>query len=300
MDRTKVCFLCGLNIDGKSHDEHIFPDSFLNQHSLKNEKVTLSDGESITYSRIKVDAHQRCNNEFGSRYESRILNLLSSVTTHSDVLEKMHLSAEIMHIPSSEPVKLLTTWFCKIFYGMNWFDSHRKNHKYPEYQNLLRSNQLSDANLKLLQKAYQLGKGFNLPSSIYYLKLDSPVQLPFDQGFMQHPPIIWMKTQEHFFMIAIADGQLAYNYIDEDLIGQMKEQFIRGGKHPLFFLIPLSHLIAVARNLPKSPSFVIGQDSIINMSLTTLSTKQFNIDSDQVNRDANRIYHEELRPRYPC
>lgn len=260
------------------------------KHNLKNQNISLQCG-SITYSRLKVDAHSKCNNEFGSRYEDKVIKILDNLEQYRDDLESMHLGSDILLSPCEGISSLISSWFMKIYYGTIWFQAHLKNSndiQFKEFQQSL----LEDHSFKLMQSAYRMGKGFNLPSSIYYFKLPSIDIMPFEQGYMHDPPTYWMKIHENFFMMSIGDGQLCYNYLDSHIVDQIKINISNNGQNPLIFLDPLSTLISVRKNLPKSPSFVISDNSIMNMSMMTMSAKKFEIDENAVNRGRKEIYSQ--------
>ncbi len=293
---AKVCFFCGLKIIGKSHMEHIFSNAFLGHHSLKNEKITFSGGKAVTYSRVKVDSHSDCNSTFGSRYEQKILSILNDLSLHQGELETMHTSIGVICPPSDDTSDLLIAWFIKLYFGMTWYEANRKDHVDPAYQKYI-NNLLNGTEFRLMQKAYRMGKGFSLPSSIYYFRVSDDKRFPFDQGFMRDPPVIWMKLHEHFFVVSIGDGQLTYKYINEEIVTEIRRESLKHANDPLFFLIPLSHVIAVRRHLPKTPSFVIAEDSILNMSMMTMSNLSYAIDGESVNEEARKI-QQDLLPRY--
>ena len=286
------CFFCGEEILEKIHKEHIIPNAFLKELNLKNEKFTIHNGEAVDYGRLKVSTHQRCNNEYGSRYEQQILKILNNLDSHKNELANItKKEKEIICRPSGEIADLLTSWFIKIFYGIIWFEINYKNNKDTLRKQKINSL-LKDNNLNSIQKGYRNGKGFNLPSSLYYLKLNDII--PFDFGFLIEDQVFWMKIREHFFMLAIGDGKLCYSYINDDLLSQMKKYFLECKDNPLCFFTPLSHLIAVQRNLPKKPSYVVAQDWIMNTSLMTGSTQPRRIDREVVNREAKRVRNQLL------
>ena len=180
---------------------------------------------------------------------------MSNLDSYKNELEEVHKYPKAIIYPSDEINYLLSSWFTKIYYGLKWFD---------------KDDLEDDVNFQLMRKSYKMSKGFNLPSSLYCFRFNA--QIPFD--FRRVDNIFSIKIREHFFMISIGDGQLSYDYMNDTFVEEMKFQFYRFRSDPRFFLVPLSHLIAVRNNLPKSPSFVIGEKSIMNASIMTGSTKK--------------------------
>ena len=117
----KKCFFCGDDI-GKTHSlEHVFPNSFLKQYKLQSESTNFTKGHNALYSRIKVPSHKSCNNNFGSRYEKKILEILKNISDHKHELLSLHERESKILKPSENIGDLLSTWFIKIFmvkYGL--------------------------------------------------------------------------------------------------------------------------------------------------------------------------------------
>lgn len=72
----QTCFFCSQPIIDKKSEEHILPDSLLKKLGLKQKSI--SGKGKFLQSRLKVPAHSKCNNEFGSRYEKNILSILNA------------------------------------------------------------------------------------------------------------------------------------------------------------------------------------------------------------------------------
>lgn len=71
-------FFCTEKIDAKKTLEHIVPNSLLGKLGIK-EKTVTGQFNATQYSRVKVPAHESCNNQFGSDYENRALGLLENL-----------------------------------------------------------------------------------------------------------------------------------------------------------------------------------------------------------------------------
>lgn len=291
--QDRACFFCGKPVDDKNSKEHIIPDSFLDEWNLKNQKMNFFNGEIKTYSRLKVNAHGECNGVFGSRYEDKILSILRDIGQYEDELRSMHEHRVLQGGPDDSCSALLTAWFGKIFYGVLWYQIYQLNNVHFQTEEYFESI-LDNLNFELVRKSYLMTQGFALPSSIYYFKLKDGDLIPFDFGFRHADGVFWLKLKNDFFMIAISDGQLCYQFLNSYMIDQFyKMQESSGGN--CFHVFLLSHLIAVKRNLPKSPSFMVSENSIFNMSLTTMSAKGYQINGDAVNAEADKIRYELLK-----
>ena len=92
-------------------------------------------------------------------------------------------------------------------------------------------------------------------------------------------------------MVAIADGQLCQQFLNDSILNSLK---IKANKDQdsLLYVRTLSLLISVRKNLPKSPSFMLGKGQVTNMSLMSMTQGGPKIHSDNVNYDANEIWKD--------
>lgn len=67
-----MCFFCSEPILEKKTKEHIISNTLLGKLGIKED--TLNNDKTLQYSRIKVPAHKKCNDTFGSRYEKKLLD----------------------------------------------------------------------------------------------------------------------------------------------------------------------------------------------------------------------------------
>lgn len=284
----KICFFCGEAIEGKSHDEHIIPDKVLEIFNLKNKYLNLLHGGALTYSRLKVDSHSVCNNQFGSRYEEIVIKILKDIDSHKDQLSFMHKSQDIQIGYSDSLSSILGAWFSKIFYGIIWFEANLKKDIGEELRLGLRSF-LEEKNFQMMRQSYKVGAGFCLPSSVYYVPLRCVGAIPFDFGTMIDSTIFWLKFDKHLFMSCLGDGQIVSNYLNQSVLSQILENEV-SDERSLFYLCPLSHMIATRKAMPKSPLFLLSDNMIINMSLTTSAKPEaLNLDMENytyMRRDA--------------
>lgn len=74
------------------------------------------------------------------------------------------------------------------------------------------------------------------------------------------------------FILAIEDGFLTKNYLNEDLLSDFRKGLLleekRNDKFPLH-LYALADIMALRMCIPKTPSFVYSKKEIMNMSLLT-------------------------------
>ena len=282
----KKCFLCGNLIEGASTDEHIFGKAFLRKYDLENEEVRLTNmsgsHNTIPYGKLKVSAHRECNNNFGSQFEGRILNILNNMDSYKedfiapppldDITDRDELNKRLLHRPSENAKDLLTTWMCKLYYGQILISKRVRNQGNSDTSppvNYLEGN----VNFELIQKSYQIGKGFHLPSSVYYLETND--RLPFDQGFMENCEVFWIKLKKHMLIIAIGDAEHVRRYEPEnfkELVDRWKKNFPDD-----FFTRVIAAIIATRKNVPQSQNFIIQPEGIFNLS-SGLSTGSIELD----------------------
>jgi hypothetical protein len=67
------CFLCGTKLTPTTRTaEHVFPKWLLNRYRLWDERLTLLNGTSMSYRRIRVPSCKRCNGRFLGSLERRV------------------------------------------------------------------------------------------------------------------------------------------------------------------------------------------------------------------------------------
>jgi len=264
-DIKRKCFFCSEKIDGKVSLEHIIPNSLLGTLGLKNEK--LNGDISLEYSRIKVPSHGSCNNEFGSTYESKVLELLSEPQKLYEELRLANNGNEMMTGPCSSSVKIISTWMQKIHYGFLYNDLI-KNTSVERKE--IATSILNDSNFKLLQESYRMNLGFNLPSSLYVFKAKKN---HFNLCNIISPQVLMIKIENLIFILCIADGHLAQNYLTgsvlEKLENYVDKEEIKNMAFPKEDYL-LGEILALLNCIPKSSKFIIGNDQIINMSFSTM------------------------------
>lgn len=266
-DLKDHCFFCSKKIESQKTKEHIIPNSLLGKLGIKEE--TLTGKEIIQYSRIKVPAHKKCNSEFGSLYEQTIISLLDNPDDLYEKLREEEDEIPFEYSADKSETKLIATWLSKIFYGLFYNDILRSDNENNDdtidlYKGLIRSH-----NFKLIQKSYAENQGFYLPSSLYVFKTENE---NFDLRTMVHPQAIMMKIKKLVFILCIGDGFLIKNYLNDETLSSFREYLEnneRDNPHFPSHLVALSEILALRTCIPKSPKFIISDNSIVNMSMMT-------------------------------
>ena len=260
----RTCFFCSEIIEGKKTQEHIIPDSLLGKLGIKEETIT---GEGVfQYSRVKVPAHKDCNSNFGSEYENEILKLLDEPEKLFEEIKKEESGISIIYSPDNSSTSLISTWLSKIYYGLFYNDYL----KIDDLEHKETSEKIINTdNFRMIQNAYKDGVGFCLPSSLYVFKSDKDF---FDLRTFVYPKMIMIKIKKLVFILAIEDGFLTKNYLNEKLLSDFRKGLLleeqRNDKFPLH-LYALAEIMALRMCIPKTPSFVYSNKEIMNMSLST-------------------------------
>jgi len=265
-----ICFFCGEHINQNATKEHIFPQNLLKRFSLKEENFSGQNFNLIQYSRCKVNAHRECNNECGSVYEQKILKIIESFINERERIKEFHLSPDDLlpynenasiYRPSEDDRAILSTWLIKLYYGIIWYEAMQPG---PSFF----LSKLQEPSFKLMQKSYQHGYGFNMPSSVYCLECNSEV--PFDWGMMVAWDIFWIKIGKLLFMININDG----NLLDLETEFLCKQPW-NAAHHPFGFIYPLSEFVTASRLIKERhpPKYILDDSNewLANESLLTLS-----------------------------
>lgn len=260
----RTCFFCSEIIEDKKTQEHIIPDSLLGKLGIKEETIT---GKGVfLYSRVKVPAHKDCNSNFGSEYENKILKLLDETEKLFEEIKNEESGISIVYSPNNSSTSLISTWLSKIYYGLFYNDYL----KIDDLEHKKTSERIINTdNFRMIQNAYKDGIGFCLPSSLFVFKSDKDF---FDLRTFVYPKMIMIKIKKLVFILAIDDGFLTKNYLNETLLSDFRKDLLlkeqRNDKFQLH-LYALAEIMALRMCIPKTPSFVYSSKKIINMSLST-------------------------------
>lgn len=268
--------------------EHIIPNSLLGKLGIKEETVT---GERKTqYSRIKVPSHKICNNEFGSAYEDRVLELLEDPDNLYDLLISEENSLPTTYQPDNSANSIITTWLSKIFYGL-FYDDLLKTNNEP-WREICESI-ISSQNFEFVRSSYANGYGFQLPSSLYVFKTNNSAT---DLMTMASPSTILFKIKNLTFILCICDGFLTKNYLFGENLGRLrswiKEEELNNANFPSHKLA-FGEILALRTCIPKSPIFISSENQITNMSTFTMAAnpaKQYQIDDDSLSQARSEIF----------
>ena len=262
----RKCFFCSETINEKKSMEHIIPNSLLGKLGIKEESIT---GDKTTqYSRIKVPSHAKCNNEFGSEYEDRILDFFDDTDHLYDALVEEENSHLMMYCPSDSVTSIITTWLSKIYYGLFYYDYLKTTNDLWREKCL---SIISSDNFNFVKESYKNSFGFQLPSSLYVFKTDNQ---DTDLITMISPTTILFKIKNITLVLCICDGFLTKNYLNEDSLKNLRDYVEKQDKNNVAFpsyKLALGEILALRSCIPKNPKFVYSQNQIINMSFSTLA-----------------------------
>ena len=259
-----TCFFCSKNITDKKTQEHIIPNGLLAKLGIKEETITgVGD---IQYSRLKVPAHQKCNNEFGSIYENEIIELLDNPDELYETLKSEENGILIKYGPNNSTTMIISTWLSKIYYGLFYNDFLKTNDE--TWKNAAKDIIDCD-NFRMIQKSYKANHGFCLPSSLFVFK---SVNSDFDLRTYIYPQCILIKIRSLIFILSIGDGYLPKNYLNGEILKKLREFLSNeetiNSKFPVH-LFAFAEIISLRKCIAKSPIFVYSENEIINMSLST-------------------------------
>lgn len=295
-DLKRVCFFCAEEIAERKTLEHVIPDALLQKMGIKEVNVT---GNRVTqYSRIKVPAHSRCNNGFGSKYEDKVLALLEDPEELFKSICDEELSIPMMYGPGESGVSIITTWLSKIYYGM-FYDDFLKtdNNEWKEVCSYI----IKSPNFDLVRKSYEHGHGFQLPSSLFAFKTRNE---QFDLVTMADPSTILLKIGTITLVLCVCDGYLTKNHLNSNPLDNLKAWV--GAEDKINDTFPshklaLTEIVALRTCIPKTPKFLYSSHQIVNLSLSTMVSDPdefYKIDTDQL-KETRRELLEEFGIRLP-
>lgn len=264
-DLSRVCFFCNKEIEEKKTLEHIIPNSLLGRLRIKEE--TIAGCKKTQYSRIKVPAHSRCNNEFGSEYEQKVLELLGDLDGLYEAIKSEESGIPIMYGPGQSVSEIITTWLSKIYYGLFYYDLISTRDE--EWRDIC-SFVVSGKNFEYVRTSYKNGHGFQLPSSLYVFKTSNT---DTDLVTLVDPSSILLKVGSITLILCICDGYLTKNYLNGEKLERLRkwvrQEDERDAKFPSHKLA-LGEIAALRSCISKTPKFVSSENQIINMSLSTM------------------------------
>lgn len=288
---NRECFLCGEDIEDKNSKEHIFGDSFLAWMNLKDKKFKYNNATSEKeYTRLKVNSHIKCNNEFGSRFEEYILKILKNLSSNQDVLSKLHIRSNDPVISSIKEV--LSQWMFKVYIGLVYWEKNLRSHPSVDYQSTL-VDQINDPVVKQLQKCFKNEYKFNVPSSLYYFNIPGSVPSGLEFDFATGLPfgLIYVKFNEHLLVASIADSYLVEEWFTDYQYRNTQSRINSwSASNPIAYLYAVSHIWAVRENLPIQPSLAYSENAVTDYS-RMLALKKPEINAVLVEQRAIEIYN---------
>lgn len=285
-----LCFFCSREISEKKSKEHIIPDSLLGKLGIKNK--TLTGRGEFTYSRLKVPAHAKCNSEFGSRYESEILEYLDYPDRTYETLTEEEKGIAVRYGPDDSTTSKISTWLLKIYYGIFYNDYLKvKDEEWKQ----ISLNIIDTVNFNLVRESYKRNYGFYLPSSLYVFKTNNS---EFNLRTFIFPQTILMQVEGLVFILNICDGFLVKNYLNESHLSNfrrsLKENESENDQFPSG-LFACAELVALRMCIPKSPMFIFNEGEVINLSLSTSvenPEEHYKIDNDLLNKTREEVLLE--------
>lgn len=264
-DLRKVCFFCDEVIEGKKTLEHIIPNSLLSRLGIKEQ--TITGQKKIQYSRVKVPAHSSCNSEFGSNYESRVLELLDDPDSLYEAIKSEEAGIPMMYGPGESETAMITTWMSKIYYGLFYYDLISTQ---DEGWREICSSVVMGKNFEYVRDSYKHGHGFQLPSSLYVFKTNNANT---DLVTLVDPSSILLKIGSLTLVLCICDGYLTKNYLNGEVLERLRNWVRQEDERDIEFpshKLALGEIVALRSCIPITPKFISSDNQIINMSLSTM------------------------------
>jgi hypothetical protein len=113
----KCCFVCGHpRSEADTNSEHVIPDWVLAEFNLHSSKVSLPNGELITYSRYRLPCHKICNDTLGREIETPVAKIIKQLNHEN--------AGEIV----SKYYPLISIWLSLIFLKIHLKDGNLRWH----------------------------------------------------------------------------------------------------------------------------------------------------------------------------
>ena len=262
-DLRRICFFCNKAIEEKKTLEHIIPNSLLGKLRIKEE--TIVGHKKTQYSRIKVPAHSSCNSEFGSEYESRVLDLLEDIDSLYEAIKSEESGFSMMSGPGQSVSAIITTWLSKIYYGLFYYDLISTQDE--EWRDICLSV-VTGRNFEYVRNSYKNGHGFQFPSSLYVFKTNDTNT---DLVTLVDPSSILLKISSLTFILCICDGHLTKNYLNGETLDRLREWVRQEDERDIKFpshKLALGEIAALRSCIPKTPKLIASDNQIINMTIS--------------------------------
>lgn len=264
-DLRRICFFCDEAIEDKKTLEHIIPNSLLGRLGIKEQ--TITGKKEAQYSRIKVPAHSSCNSQFGSNYESRVLNLLDDLDSLYETIKSEEAGLPMMYGPDESATAIITTWLSKIYYGLFYYDLISIRDE--DWRGIC-SSVVMGKNFEYVRASYKHGHGFQLPSSLYAFKTNNAKT---DLVTLVDPSSILLKIGSLTLVLCICDGYLTKNYLNGEVLERLRDYVRQEDERDIEFpshKLALGEIVALRSCIHKTPKFISSDNQIINMSLSTM------------------------------
>lgn len=155
------CFLCGSKLTKRnSTQEHVFPKWLLRKYGLGSAGLTLSNGVTLLYHKIKVPCCSDCNNVYLSQLERKIM--LAADAGHKEFAK---LGEETVFL-----------WVLKIFYEILFLETTLSTSpRYPQKGSIFEAQQLERiSHLHIILQAVRGKTDFSTekPWSVFVFKIN--------------------------------------------------------------------------------------------------------------------------------
>ncbi|WP_219993103.1 hypothetical protein [Chromohalobacter israelensis] len=173
----------------------------------------------------------------------------------------------MMYGPEESATAIVTTWLSKIYYGLFYYDLISTQDK--EWLEVC-SPVVMGRNFEYVRASYKNGHGFQLPSSLYVFKTKNANT---DLVTFVDPSSILLKIGSLIFILCICDGYLTKSYLNREVLGRLRDWVRQEDERDVRFpshKIALGEIAAFRNCIPKKPKFILSDDQIINISLSTM------------------------------
>lgn len=283
--KTALCFFCQRRFPRERLTrEHVFGQWLIDRCRLENAKLTFANGTTTRYRSLCVSACNKCNNEFGSRFEAEIKAILDRFDEHRDELVSNDLVIAMRYGPGDSIAGKIAIWLQKIVFGILYFEAHL-----PGISADRRKWIKESVVFRHMRGSIRNGVAFSLVGSLIVFELQSHEEI-FDFIDNLDPLAVGLKIDNKLFFLAVADGQLTSAYLHGDGLQGLREdvfanKFGTGVSH----LMAFAYALAIRLNLPVSPKFVFDDRDVMNLSTSGLGPHR-PIDGQQVVADARDAF----------
>lgn len=295
--KTGLCFFCQRRYPiSRLTKEHVFAQWLIDRAGIRDASIVFPNGTATRYSKITVPACSKCNNEFGSQFETQIRKILDDYSDYRDELLVNSLPIETVYTSDDSAHAKLTLWLQKLVLGLLYFQAHLV-HVPPDTIRMAKNAFKSSITFRNTCRSIVSGRGCNLAASLFVFELDEAGSPDFDFVDSIEDMCVCLRIDRKVFIVAIGDGRLVNNYFGGEGLENLRKDVFTGRYGQNSHLAAFAFITAVRRHLPTSPKFITSNDRIINMSNWGLGGPP-PMDQQAVSEEA-RLLFREFRDRRP-